>query len=209
MVSSVWIIEFLLSFFTKHNNNFHRPPKMVNLLPLTLWTDISSTLNSSNKSCQIIHIFILTGKGGIGCNVVSSTHERKTKTNLIINKGKIYLKFSRFVMNNKQCSFQPVYKEVLHFWFAFSFSLTENIPVVVIFKAMGLESDQAVVQLVGNNRATVTLNILVTKLVNLKTDARFISTLYKSIFKYLKSWVLPLLLSQVLRMTLSHCSPLV
>ena len=61
-------------------------------------------------------------KGEVSCNVQSSTHERKTKTNLLFNKGKIYLKFS---------------------------SLTDNIPVVIIFKAMGLESDQAVVQLVG------------------------------------------------------------
>ena len=39
-------------------------------------------------------------KGEVSCNVQSSTHERKTKTNLIFNKGKIYLKFSRSVYLN-------------------------------------------------------------------------------------------------------------
>ena len=61
-------------------------------------------------------------KGCVGCSVTSSTHERKSRTNLIAKKNRYYLKHNSFM---------------------------DNIPVVVVFKAMGVVSDQAVVQLVG------------------------------------------------------------
>eukprot|EP00736_Rhodelphis_marinus_P004775 Rmarinus@m.6141 len=63
------------------------------------------------------------GKGNMTASVTSSTHERKTKTNVITKKGKFYLKHSTF---------------------------TDDIPVVVVMKAMGMESDQEVVQMVGS-----------------------------------------------------------
>ena len=62
-------------------------------------------------------------KGNIGCQVTSSTHERKSRTNLIVKGGKYYLKHNSF---------------------------TDDMPVVVVFKAMGVHTDQEIVQLVGS-----------------------------------------------------------
>lgn len=61
-------------------------------------------------------------KGLIGCSVTSSTHEKKSKTNLTQKKGCFYLKHNCFA---------------------------EDIPIVVIFKAMGIECDQEIVQMIG------------------------------------------------------------
>ncbi len=63
-------------------------------------------------------------KGVVECSVTSSTHERKSRTNLISKSGKFYLKHNSF---------------------------SENIPVVTLFKAMGVVSDQEIVQLVGSS----------------------------------------------------------
>ncbi len=63
-------------------------------------------------------------KGIVECSVTSSTHERKSRTNLISKSGKFYLKHNSF---------------------------SENIPVVTLFKAMGVVSDQEIVQLVGSS----------------------------------------------------------
>eukprot|EP00123_Amoebidium_parasiticum_P016330 comp23392_c4_seq1/m.38764 comp23392_c4_seq1/g.38764 ORF comp23392_c4_seq1/g.38764 comp23392_c4_seq1/m.38764 type:complete len:1167 (-) comp23392_c4_seq1:231-3731(-) len=62
-------------------------------------------------------------KKGVFASVQSSTHERKSKTNLTMKHDKFYLKHN---------------------------SLTDDINVVIIIKAMGLESDQEIVQLVGS-----------------------------------------------------------
>lgn len=62
-------------------------------------------------------------KGNIGCQVTSSTHERKSRTNLIVKGGKYYIKHNSF---------------------------TDDMPVVVVFKAMGVQTDQEIVQLVGS-----------------------------------------------------------
>lgn len=62
-------------------------------------------------------------KGNIGCQVTSSTHERKSRTNLIVKSGKFYIKHNSF---------------------------TDDMPVVVVFKAMGIHTDQEIVQLVGS-----------------------------------------------------------
>ncbi len=69
-------------------------------------------------------------KGAVGCSVTSSTHERKSRTNLIVKKGKYYLKHNSFA---------------------------DNIPVVVVFKAMGVISDQEIVQLLGSEEETLSV----------------------------------------------------
>ncbi|KAJ8870686.1 hypothetical protein PR048_029710 [Dryococelus australis] len=61
-------------------------------------------------------------KGGIQCQVTSSTHEKKSRTNLIVKNSKYYLKHNTF---------------------------QDDVPVVIVFKAMGVVSDQEVVQMVG------------------------------------------------------------
>ena len=67
-------------------------------------------------------------KGHIGCSVTSSTHERKSRTNLV-------MKGTRYLLKHN--------------------SLTEEVPVVIIFKAMGVISDQEIVQMVGSEEDTV------------------------------------------------------
>mmetsp|Transcript_14568 Transcript_14568/g.59113 ORF Transcript_14568/g.59113 Transcript_14568/m.59113 type:complete len:293 (+) Transcript_14568:444-1322(+) len=62
-------------------------------------------------------------KGLMSATVQSSTHERKSRTNIIMKAGKMYLKHNTIV---------------------------EDIPVVIVFKAMGMESDQEIMQLVGS-----------------------------------------------------------
>lgn len=65
----------------------------------------------------------LDSKGNIGCSVTSSTHERKSRTNLIFRAGRFFLKHNSF---------------------------TEDMPVVAVFKAMGVITDQEIVQMVGS-----------------------------------------------------------
>ncbi|KAI9563545.1 hypothetical protein GHT06_011008 [Daphnia sinensis] len=68
-------------------------------------------------------------KGNMSCQVTSSTHGTKTRTNVTMNKGKYYL---------KQNSFQ------------------DDIPVVIVFKAMGILADQEIVQMIGTDDRVMT-----------------------------------------------------
>nr|CAD1831056.1 unnamed protein product [Ananas comosus var. bracteatus] len=63
-------------------------------------------------------------KGRVTASVTSSTHETKSKTVLFMDKEKIYLQLNQFV---------------------------KPIPILVIMKAMGMESDQEVVQMIGRD----------------------------------------------------------
>ncbi|XP_021962434.1 DNA-directed RNA polymerase III subunit RPC2 [Folsomia candida] len=61
-------------------------------------------------------------KGEVTAQVTSSTHEKKSRTNIAIKHGRFYLRHN---------------------------TLQEDIPVTVILRAMGIESDQEIVQLIG------------------------------------------------------------
>ncbi|CDS14512.1 Putative DNA-directed RNA polymerase [Lichtheimia ramosa] len=63
-------------------------------------------------------------KGNVVANVQSSTHERKSKTAIFVKNNKIYLKHN---------------------------SIAEDIPVVIFMKALGIQSDQEIVQMVCGN----------------------------------------------------------
>jgi DNA-directed RNA polymerase III subunit RPC2 len=65
----------------------------------------------------------LDAKGNFSASVTSSTHERKSKTAIYLAKGKMYLKHNTF---------------------------QEDLPIAIVLKAMGLETDQEIVQLVGS-----------------------------------------------------------
>ena len=67
----------------------------------------------------------LDAKEQVGCAVTSSTHERKSKTSLLTkaNTHRMYLHHNSF---------------------------TEELPIVVVFKAMGCVSDQEIVQCIGS-----------------------------------------------------------
>ncbi|KAJ7415330.1 DNA-directed RNA polymerase III subunit RPC2 [Pitangus sulphuratus] len=61
-------------------------------------------------------------KGTVGASVTSSTHEKKSRTNMVVKQGRFYLRHN---------------------------TLSEDIPIAIIFKAMGVESDQEIVQMIG------------------------------------------------------------
>ncbi|KAA8590256.1 hypothetical protein FQN60_014190 [Etheostoma spectabile] len=61
-------------------------------------------------------------KGAVGASVTSSTHEKKSRTNMIVKQGRFYLKHN---------------------------TLSEDAPIAIIFKGMGVESDQEIVQMIG------------------------------------------------------------
>ncbi|XP_033741711.1 DNA-directed RNA polymerase III subunit RPC2-like isoform X2 [Pecten maximus] len=68
-------------------------------------------------------------KGTIECSVTSSTHERKSKTYVTTKKEKFYLRHNTFA---------------------------EDIPVAIAFKAMGIECDQEIVQMIGSEEEVLT-----------------------------------------------------
>eukprot|EP00271_Cylindrocystis_brebissonii_P011391 TRINITY_DN2883_c0_g1_i3.p1 TRINITY_DN2883_c0_g1~~TRINITY_DN2883_c0_g1_i3.p1 ORF type:complete len:1136 (+),score=226.28 TRINITY_DN2883_c0_g1_i3:22-3408(+) len=63
-------------------------------------------------------------KGNVHGSVTSSTHERKSKTNIVVKHGKIMLRHNTFV---------------------------DDVPIVLVLKAMGMECDQEIVQMVGRD----------------------------------------------------------
>jgi DNA-directed RNA polymerase III subunit RPC2 len=65
---------------------------------------------------------------GVCASITSSTHERKSKSYVLVKHGRVYLK------NN---------------------TLGEDIPIVIVLKAMGIESDLELVQLVGSESLLV------------------------------------------------------
>lgn len=68
-------------------------------------------------------IIELDKKDQVMASVTSSTHERKSKTNIITKAGRVYMHHNSF---------------------------TEDIPICIILKGMGVVSDQEIVQLVGH-----------------------------------------------------------
>ncbi|KAL1476496.1 hypothetical protein MTO96_018484 [Rhipicephalus appendiculatus] len=63
-------------------------------------------------------------KTGVMCQVTSYTHERKSRTVVGVKQGRYILKHNCF---------------------------TEDVPIVIVFKAMGLECDQSIVQMIGTS----------------------------------------------------------
>ncbi|KAI4340479.1 hypothetical protein MLD38_025309 [Melastoma candidum] len=63
-------------------------------------------------------------KGNVIASVTSSTESTKSKTVIVMDKGKMYLQLNQF---------------------------GKNIPIMVVLKAMGMESDQEVVQMIGRD----------------------------------------------------------
>nr|XP_033807945.1 DNA-directed RNA polymerase III subunit RPC2 isoform X2 [Geotrypetes seraphini] len=61
-------------------------------------------------------------KGAVGASVTSSTHEKKSRTNIVVKQGRFYLRHN---------------------------TLSEDVPIAIIFKAMGVDSDQEIVQMIG------------------------------------------------------------
>jgi DNA-directed RNA polymerase III subunit RPC2 len=66
--------------------------------------------------------------GNVSASITSSTHERKSKCYIFAKHGRVYMK---------------------------SNTLGEDIPIAIIFKAMGIESDLEMVQLVGSEHDLV------------------------------------------------------
>eukprot|EP00053_Salpingoeca_punica_P018423 m.180595 g.180595 ORF g.180595 m.180595 type:complete len:1139 (+) comp17430_c0_seq1:156-3572(+) len=67
-------------------------------------------------------------KGAVGASVTSSTHERKSRTGICVKGGRFYLKHN---------------------------TLSDDVPLAIIMKAMGVESDQEIIQMIGCDEHTV------------------------------------------------------
>jgi DNA-directed RNA polymerase III subunit RPC2 len=70
-------------------------------------------------------IIVEVDKGNVTAQVTSSTHEKKSRTVVTSKSGKIYMKHNTF---------------------------TEDIPIAIIFKALGVTSEQEIFQLVGTQK---------------------------------------------------------
>eukprot|EP00898_Chlorokybus_atmophyticus_P001524 jgi/Chlat1/2372/Chrsp17S02643 len=69
-------------------------------------------------------IIDMDNNGNVTASVTSSTHERKSKTNMVVKHGRLFLRHNTFA---------------------------DEVPIVVVMRAMGIESDQEVLQLVGQD----------------------------------------------------------
>ncbi|KAL5706643.1 DNA-directed RNA polymerase [Ranunculus cassubicifolius] len=99
-------------------------------------------------------------KGRLMASVTSSTEAKKTKTNIVIDKERIYLQLNAF---------------------------TAMIPIMVIMKAMGMESDQEVVQMLGRDPRYASLllpSIQESAAANVYTKQQAIEYLEKKLVKY-------------------------
>ena len=67
-------------------------------------------------------VIVESFKGMIQASVTSSTHERKSKSYVLVKKGKIYMRHN---------------------------VLSEDVPIVIILKAMGVHSDKEIIHLVA------------------------------------------------------------
>uniref|UniRef100_A0A8D8LBS9 DNA-directed RNA polymerase n=2 Tax=Cacopsylla melanoneura TaxID=428564 RepID=A0A8D8LBS9_9HEMI len=94
-------------------------------------------------------------KGNIVATVNSSTHEKKSKTNVLHKKGQYWLTHN---------------------------ALTEDIPIMVAFKAMGYTSDQEIVQMIGaENIEQLGASILETTGLNVYTQTQALAHLGKKL----------------------------
>jgi DNA-directed RNA polymerase III subunit RPC2 len=75
-------------------------------------------------------IIELDPKDNVSAAITSSTHDRKSRCNIFFKNQKVYIKHN---------------------------SLGDDIPIVVVLKAMGLECDEEIVQLVGTEPEIVDL----------------------------------------------------
>lgn len=99
-------------------------------------------------------------KGRLMASVTSSTELTKSKTNIVIDKEKIYLQLNTF---------------------------TALIPIMVIMKAMGMESDQEVVQMLGRDPRYASLllpSIQECATANVYTQQQALEYLEKKVVKY-------------------------
>ena len=77
------------------------------------------------EQAQKNRIIVEVEKGNVTAQVTSSTHEKKSRTVVSSKSGKIYMKHNTFI---------------------------EDIPVAIIFKALGVSTDQEIFQLVGTGK---------------------------------------------------------
>lgn len=85
-------------------------------------------------------------KGNVTAQVTSSTHEKKSRTVVTAKHGKIYMKHNTF---------------------------TEDLPIAVIFKALGVNAEQEIFQLVGTQKEfleTLSMSLQESSALNIITD---------------------------------------
>ncbi|RXM33388.1 DNA-directed RNA polymerase III subunit RPC2 [Acipenser ruthenus] len=81
-------------------------------------------------------------KGTVGASVTSSTHEKKSRTNITVKQGRFYMKHNTL---SEDAPIAIILK-VLSFC---NSTLCKAAPVTIDGQAMGVESDQEIVQMIG------------------------------------------------------------
>ncbi|EDM17096.1 similar to RNA polymerase III subunit RPC2 (predicted) [Rattus norvegicus] len=102
-------------------------------------------------------------KGAVGASVTSSTHEKKSRTNMAVKQGRFYLRHN---------------------------TLSEDIPIVIIFKAMGVESDQEIVQMIGTEEHVMAAfgpSLEECQKAQIFTQMQLLSLLFEDLFKKFNS----------------------
>uniref|UniRef100_A0A5F9DQM1 DNA-directed RNA polymerase subunit beta n=1 Tax=Oryctolagus cuniculus TaxID=9986 RepID=A0A5F9DQM1_RABIT len=102
-------------------------------------------------------------KGTVGASVTSSTHEKKSRTNMAVKQGRFYLRHN---------------------------TLSEDIPIVIIFKAMGVESDQEIVQMIGTEEHVMAAfgpSLEECQKAQIFTQMQLLSLLFEDLFKKFNS----------------------
>eukprot|EP00605_Chrysophyceae_sp_TOSAG23-4_P001848 GSChrysophyteH1.ASY1.ANO1.2040.1 assembled CDS len=121
------------------NVRFKRAHQLVNKsgvcigrIPIMLRSDkcvLNGKTDEELSAAQEV-IIELDPKDNVSAAITSSTHDRKSRCNIFFKNNKVWLKHN---------------------------SLGDDIPIVVVLKAMGLECDQEIVQLVGSEPEVVNL----------------------------------------------------
>lgn len=94
-------------------------------------------------------VIVESQKGIVQASVTSTTHERKSKTYVLLKKGRLFLKHN---------------------------ILNEDVPIVVVFRALGIQADQEIMFLVAGfdevYQSTFAINILETQKEDIYTQAQ-------------------------------------
>lgn len=100
-------------------------------------------------------IIELDSKDNVSASITSSTHDRKSRCNIFFRNSKVNRGRRDASVNIsyiKDISILLMLRLILSFLYKVYLkhnSLGDDIPIVIVLKAMGLESDQEIVELVG------------------------------------------------------------
>jgi DNA-directed RNA polymerase III subunit RPC2 len=106
----------------------------------------------------------MDSKDQAAASVTSSTHERKSRTAIIIKHDKLYMKHNSF---------------------------GEDMPIAIVFKGMGIETDQELIQCIGPSETLVdglALSMQEASKLGINTQAQALEYIASKIKVFRKPW---------------------